>query len=93
MSKRENSPGATGIEENFALPYVIATWPKGIDIVKITIESFRGQISLHVREWWQDKSGQEKPGRGLAIPLADLPKLCAGLEIALLLALDQQLLR
>ncbi len=40
------------------------------ETIKVYIEEFAGMRLLHVREWYLDKDGSEKPSKkGIAIPL------------------------
>ena len=55
---------------------IIATWPlRHGEEVRVTLSSFRGRTYLHARRYWQDEAGDWQPGKGLALPAEDLPRL------------------
>jgi hypothetical protein len=50
------------------------------ETVYIYVNEFKGTTYLHIREWYTDKEGNEKPGRnGVALPIEKAEALRDGL--------------
>lgn len=51
------------------------------ETVYVYVNEFKGTTYLHIREWYTDKEGNEKPGRnGVALPVEKAEALKEGLE-------------
>ena len=51
------------------------------ETVYVYVNEFKGTTYLHIREWYTDKEGNEKPGRnGVALPIEKAEALRDGLS-------------
>ena len=65
---------------------VLARIPKGKDEIRVSLENFRGQDSVHVRLYVKlaDPSGDiVATKKGVSLPVANLPDLLTGIQDAL----------
>lgn len=57
------------------------------EVVRITLETYKGHKLINVRTWYRDRDGELRPGKsGIAMSIAHLPALAEGLQKALELA-------
>lgn len=50
---------------------IIFQTPKGKDTFRIMVGEKNGKKALDIRTWYTDDFGEEKPGKGVAIPLTE----------------------
>ena len=62
----------------------IATIPKNArEEYRVEVQDFKGQRLLNIRVWYDDGTGEYRPGKqGLALRLDRLSDLCSALEKA-----------
>lgn len=60
-----------------ALPIVVAEWPRNArEIVRVTLDTFKGSPTINVRVWYRTPTGELKPGnKGLTLGISHLPNL------------------
>ena len=64
---------------------IIAEWRKNSrEIMKVRLDTYKGQPVICIRAWYEGKNGTMKPGSGgLTIGIKHLPALATGITKAL----------
>ena len=61
---------------------VIAEWPKGTEVVRVILCTYRGDLRLDIRQWFR-KKGKLRPGtKGISISPRRLRKLAKAIDEA-----------
>jgi hypothetical protein len=66
-------------------PIVVAELPRNNrEVIRVSLDQYRGREVADARAWWRDQQGEWKPGRsGLTLSVKHLPALANGLALAL----------
>ena len=59
----------------------------GREVVRITLETFKGHKTINIRTWYRDRGGELRPSRsGIAMSIRHLPALAEGITKAFQIA-------
>jgi hypothetical protein len=66
-------------------PILVTEWSRNQrEVIRVSLDTYRGREVVDARVWWRDEQGKWKPGRsGLTLSLKHLPALANGLALAL----------
>ena len=56
---------------------VVYQFPYGKDEVRAVLQPYRGKVWTHVRRYYPDSDGEMRPGKGIGVPIDQLPQLHA----------------
>src|ERR1700744_1346264 len=76
-------------------PLIVAEWPinRRDDSLRVSLENYQTSRLINIRKWYVDDDGQQRPTkRGIALSLAQLPRLAAALNEALRIATERGLI-
>jgi hypothetical protein len=75
----------------FTDPLIVAEWliNRRDDSLRVSLENYQTSRLVNIRKWYVDDNGQKRPTkRGIALSLAQLPRLAAALNEALRIATE-----
>jgi hypothetical protein len=75
-------------------PIPITEWPlnnRG-EVVRVSIDNFKGTWLISIRKWFKADDGQMRPGKGLAMGAKNLPRLADAIDQALSTARERGLI-
>jgi hypothetical protein len=74
-------------------PLLIAEWPiKRGEIVRVSIENYKGTWLINLRKWFEAEDEQLRPGKGLSLSVKHLRRISAAMDEALEVARHQGLI-
>lgn len=70
---------------SLSFPIQVCEWPRNSrEIVRVTLDRYKGAETINVRTWYTNSTGELAPGRsGITLAVNHLPNLASGLAQAL----------
>jgi Transcriptional Coactivator p15 (PC4) len=71
-------------QTKLAAPVDIAEWERNRkgQVIRVGLRPYNGHVLLDVRNWWVGDDRAMHPGKGLSLPVRNLPELLAAVKKA-----------
>jgi hypothetical protein len=83
-----------GLKSPSNLPIIIAQWPRNSrETIQVKLDQYQGRNTIDCRTWYPGADDDLKPGKGITLGIAHLPKLAAAVNDALAKAIALDLVQ